>query len=759
MASRINQGAWQVMEQGTWQTLSGAEVGGAISYDITKGLAYSVKASPDITKDLEYQVTARVDIQKGLSYLIITSSEIQKALAYLVIIPKDITKGLEYIVNPPPPQEISSGKVVVASDETTATSPEDIDGLTFDITLKNDGYIMAFMSVTGNIGNSLHKQGYFLINIDGVDSPIIERHFHQNKDGNIGVVFRSGLLSPGTYTVKGRHHTEAEVTLTSKNITLVAFPTEDEGGNEIRSVYDTVATDSVVGDTPEDIDGLTQTLTTQALSFVFAMIVGSISATAASIYRLILSTNGKEVDIDRTLTETEDVGVAGLVARTELPEHAGAITVKGKHASEAGVTGTIAPAVLVGLDLSTVSGGTEYVVPSGNKFIEGALLSTTSITLEDIPGAETEVILTQEAHIFAVLTLSSESEKDNKENYFALNINGVDFEECQRTSNGKLDKATITIVARTTSKLAAGTYTIKGRWRTTVGNTLRAINDLSLVAIGLETTTQDLPTHIDRSLDYKIVAPNAITKDLDYTVLTTPAEITKGLEYRVITDSEIAKDLDYEIVAEVGIEKGLKYRIDIYEDVTKALNYSIQTEHEIQKGLQYEIIAAMKVDKGLSYKIVTQLDITKELEYQVSTEKEITKDLEYRLNIQQEIQKALNYTIKTFAIIQRALGYEIKVENEITKSLRYGIITIGEKQLELEYQISSPEILNSLKYTIIIAVGIKKSLQYILQINPYCNKTTPYSKKDGYDDKTSPYSKKDGYEEKDSPYSKFPNKC
>lgn len=643
----------------------------AVPQDITKGLAYEVVTENDITKGLAYAVKTENEIQKTLEYRVTTQDDITKGLEYRVITtPADTEKGLEYIVNPPPPQEISSGKVVVVSDETEAAGPEDIAGLTFDIELKNAGYIMAFMSLTSEMDTN-GAIGYFSLNINGVDSPVIRRKHILNKNGNVEVVYRSGLLSAGTYTVKGRHHSTPGQVLTSKNITLVAFPTEDEGGNEIRSVYDTVATDSVVGDTPEDIDGLTQELTTQSLSFVFAMIVGSVSATAASLYRLILSMNGKEVDVDRTLP-TSDVGAVGLVGRTELPEHAGAIIIKGKHASEAGITGTIAPSILVGLDLSTVSGGTGYVIPSGNRFIEGALLSTTSIALEDIPGAEIEVILTQEAHIFAVITLASESEKDNKENYFALNINGVDFEECSRTSNGKLDKATVTVVARTTSKLAAGTYTIKGRWRTTIGNTLRAINDLSLVAIGLETTTQDLPTHIDRSLDYKVVAPVDINKTLEYRVIT-PKESTKGLEYRVITYTEITK--------------------------------------------------------GLEYRVVTQSDTTKGLAYQVITDSELTKGLEYRVITQQEVQKALGYMVKTYTEIQRALAYAVETEQEITKGLGYAVITSTEATRGLEYKVETAiEIQKGLQYIVVKPVGITKALEYILQIDPYCPKDSPYSK-------------------------------
>ena len=142
-----------------------------------------------------------------------------------------------------PPQTIDNGRVIVASEDTTSTTPEDIAGLSTTVTLQNPGNIMAFMSMSSSV-NVANRSGFFLIDIDGTNSPIIERaHATATDKGSIGVVFRSGTLPAGTYTVKGEFYVTASTTLTITNATLVAMCCQDDGGNIINSIYDTV-TDS-----------------------------------------------------------------------------------------------------------------------------------------------------------------------------------------------------------------------------------------------------------------------------------------------------------------------------------------------------------------------------------------------------------------------------------------------------------------------------------------------------------------------------------
>ena len=101
---------------------------------------------------------------------------------------------------------MDSGRVVVVSDTTAATSPEDIDSLSTTVTLQNPGEVMAFMSLSSAV-NIANREGYFLIDIDGVDSPIITRKHSTAVDtSSVGVIFTSGTLAAGTYTVKGEQN-------------------------------------------------------------------------------------------------------------------------------------------------------------------------------------------------------------------------------------------------------------------------------------------------------------------------------------------------------------------------------------------------------------------------------------------------------------------------------------------------------------------------------------------------------------------------
>jgi len=102
---------------------------------------------------------------------------------------------------------------------------------------------MAFMSLSSSVNIAI-RSGYFLIDIDGVNSPVIERaHSTATDKGSVGVVFRGGILPAGTYTIKGEFYVTASTTLTITNATLVTMCCQDDGGNIINSIYDTV-TDS-----------------------------------------------------------------------------------------------------------------------------------------------------------------------------------------------------------------------------------------------------------------------------------------------------------------------------------------------------------------------------------------------------------------------------------------------------------------------------------------------------------------------------------
>ena len=90
--------------------------------------------------------------------------------------------------------------------------------------------------------------------------------------------------------------------------------------------------------------------------------------------------------------------------------------------------------------------------------------STTSATLEDIPNVTADITLTGEAHIAVWLNCGIDSD-GICDMGIAVNINGTDLDEITFHLSGATDSSDATIIHRSLTVLAAGTHTVKGRFR------------------------------------------------------------------------------------------------------------------------------------------------------------------------------------------------------------------------------------------------------------------------------------------------------
>ena len=386
-----------------------------------------------------------------------------------------------------PPQLIDSGRSFVASDTTSALVPEDINGLSTTVTLPASGYIAAFLSLTSSVDGN-NKSGFWLIDIEGVDSPVLaRRHSGSGDRGSVGVVFRSGLLGAGTYTVKAEHYTTASVILTSTNVTLVAMCLVDDGGNVIESAYDAITSDSTVSNALEDIDGLTQDIALNGTSYIFATIAASISTSQSNkSYVLAVDTAGDDHTNARSVAPAGDVGNICVIGRP-ASRVSGTQTVKGQHSISSG-TGTAEEAILVAFELAVSDA---YEIPSDHAMIQSA--STTSASLVNIADLDVDIKLSQEAHILAIMSVDA-TITTGAVAEFAIEINGADQDVTTRTFSNPNDDGVIYVVARTTAPLPAGNYSIRGRWNTDSG-TLSIHTEACLTAISLETAAEyDLTT-------------------------------------------------------------------------------------------------------------------------------------------------------------------------------------------------------------------------------------------------------------------------
>lgn len=125
-------------------------------------------------------------------------------------------------------------------------------------------------------------------------------------------------------------------------------------------------------------------------------------------------------------------------------------------------------------------------LPTG--FVEMSTpVGTTSGTLEDVAGASTTVTLESSAYIVAVATFESETNSGASSSTIgiALNIDGVDHAEHQRYLSGSSDKG-IGALTHRAGPFAAGTYTVKLRFRRVSGTATPGINNASISVVGAQ---------------------------------------------------------------------------------------------------------------------------------------------------------------------------------------------------------------------------------------------------------------------------------
>jgi hypothetical protein len=103
-------------------------------------------------------------------------------------------------------QPADEGYVEATGTSTTSATLEDIAGCTFDLTMTQPCRIHAEMTFANSTAGGSPATGAWAISINSVDGTELPRYLSGSNDNGIGAVqTRSGVLGPGTYTVKGRH--------------------------------------------------------------------------------------------------------------------------------------------------------------------------------------------------------------------------------------------------------------------------------------------------------------------------------------------------------------------------------------------------------------------------------------------------------------------------------------------------------------------------------------------------------------------------
>jgi hypothetical protein len=111
--------------------------------------------------------------------------------------------------------------------------------------------------------------------------------------------------------------------------------------------------------------------------------------------------------------------------------------------------------------------------------------STTSASLEDITGSTLDITLQQAGKIAVTMAFScyTVSGAASSTIAFSVSIDGTDHDEMQRYLSGTSDRG-IGALTHLSDELAAGTYTVKGRFRRVSGTATPGTDHVSLVALG-----------------------------------------------------------------------------------------------------------------------------------------------------------------------------------------------------------------------------------------------------------------------------------
>lgn len=124
-----------------------------------------------------------------------------------------------------------------------------------------------------------------------------------------------------------------------------------------------------------------------------------------------------------------------------------------------------------------------------NAFVDtGTPTGTESATLEDVPGMSTTITLDESVNIAVIASfeLATQSGAAASTIAIAINIDGTDYDETARYLSGANDTGIGAIVHRSVMALAAGTYTVKLRYRRVSGVAVPGINKADMLVLALQ---------------------------------------------------------------------------------------------------------------------------------------------------------------------------------------------------------------------------------------------------------------------------------
>lgn len=283
---------------------------------------------------------------------------------------------------------------------------------------------------------------------------------------------------------------------------------------QLPSAKDFITSDSTTSATYEDVDGLSVSHvvddTSDILLFASIEAVGSVSAKAG--WRLVYD-GTNYLDLERQIGS--EAGNICLVDRI-ASKGAGTYTFKLQHKTDGG-TLTTKNATIVAVSLHNGSGS----VPANSVYVAS---DTVGSAWEDIPSLTCDVTLSKTSHIWAMLVWNGHMSAAGKIGACLININGTDYEINEREWGTANEYGCVSVNTRTASKLTAGTYTVKGRWKGAAGATLTG-EDFKLIVIAGEANSGASDIDITKTVVTLDTTTATTIEDIDgLSVTATPEE-------------------------------------------------------------------------------------------------------------------------------------------------------------------------------------------------------------------------------------------
>jgi len=365
-------------------------------------------------------------------------------------------------------------------DDTTSTTITDIAGSDLSITLVGTSHIMAFMSVemSNTVGGN---SSFYAIQINGVDSTEIERFVSTaGFTGNAGVTFRTAsALSPGTYTVRGRHRTEGGTL--SSHIELMAIGLEDGLGNQIPSVYSAV-TDSVSATTLQQVSGLLQQMDMpDSNKHMMSVIAASMSVDMGSGTVNLQSKVANQNEIASRTFGTNN-GAVTVINRTIDTAIFGNNPVDGSWSTTAG-TATGDPIQMSGIGFAC---GNDRKLDSDRISTSGQTVSGT--VFEDLLGSETGLtVVNPLADICMMVAVSASIDTASQTLFFRIVTDGMVVETFERTFSSAGSAGSMYKIY-TVSNPGTGAHEMKLQWATSGNDVTATIASFQNVCFATECT-------------------------------------------------------------------------------------------------------------------------------------------------------------------------------------------------------------------------------------------------------------------------------